>query len=102
LVVTKFFKALFGVAFVIALAGLSSLLIYQILNSSRCLYNWRIAIMLIIRRFSLVVLSLTKHLYNKKESVQTTVSIASNLSCSVIILSVKLIAKLMFVLAIIL
>jgi hypothetical protein len=58
--------------------------------------------MLIIRRFSLVVLSLTKHLYNKKESVQTIVSIANNSSCFVIILSIKLITKLMFVLATIL
>jgi hypothetical protein len=55
--------------------------------------------MSIIRRFSLVVPSLTKHLYNKKESVQTIVGIASNSSCSVIILSVKLIAKLMSVFA---
>jgi hypothetical protein len=53
--------------------------------------------MLIIRRFSLVVPSLTKHLYNKKESVQTIVGIAGNLSCFVIILSVELIAKLMSV-----
>jgi hypothetical protein len=53
--------------------------------------------MLIIRRFSLVVPSLTKHLYNKKESVQTIVGIAGNLSCFVIILSIKLIAKLMSV-----
>jgi hypothetical protein len=55
--------------------------------------------MLIIRRFSLVVLSLTKYLYNKKESVQTIVGIVSNSSCSVIILSVKLITKLMSVFA---
>jgi hypothetical protein len=54
--------------------------------------------MSIIRRFSLVVPSLTKHLYNKKESVQTIIGIADNSSCSVIILSVKLIAKLMSVL----
>jgi hypothetical protein len=53
--------------------------------------------MSIIRRFSLVVPSLTKHLYNKKELVQTIVGIAGNLSCSVIILSVELIAKLMSV-----
>jgi hypothetical protein len=53
--------------------------------------------MLIIRRFSLVVPSLIKHLYNKKESVQTIVGIAGNLSCFVIILNVELIAKLMFV-----
>jgi hypothetical protein len=53
--------------------------------------------MLIIRRFSLVVLSLTKHSYNKKELVQTIVGISDNLSCFVIILSVKLIAKLMSV-----
>jgi hypothetical protein len=55
--------------------------------------------MSIIRRFSLVVLSLTKHLYSKKESVQIIVGIAGNLSYFVIILSVKLIAKLMSVLA---
>jgi hypothetical protein len=54
--------------------------------------------MSIIRRFSLVVPSLIKHLYNKKESVQTIIGIASNLSYFMIILSVKLIAKLMFVL----
>jgi hypothetical protein len=54
--------------------------------------------MSIIRRFSLVVPSLTKHSYNKKELVQTIIGIANNLSCSVIILSVKLIAKLMSVL----
>jgi hypothetical protein len=54
--------------------------------------------MLIIRRFSLVVPSLTKHLYNKKESVQKIVGIAGNSSCFMIILSVKLIAKLMSVL----
>jgi hypothetical protein len=53
--------------------------------------------MSIIRRFSLVVPSLTKHLYNEKELVQTIVGIAGNSSCSVIILSVKLIAKLMSV-----
>jgi hypothetical protein len=55
--------------------------------------------MSIIRRFSLVVSSLTKHSYNEKESVQTIVSISGNLSCSVIILSVELIAKLMSVFA---
>jgi hypothetical protein len=53
--------------------------------------------MLIIRRFSLVVPSLTKHLYNKKELVQTIVGIAGNSSCSVIILSVELMVKLMSV-----
>jgi hypothetical protein len=53
--------------------------------------------MSIIRRFSLVVLSFTKHLYNEKESVQTIVGIFGNLSCFVIILSVELIAKLMSV-----
>jgi hypothetical protein len=50
-------------------AGLSSLLIHRISNSFCCLYNWRIAIMLIIRRFFLVVPSLIKHLYNKMELV---------------------------------
>jgi hypothetical protein len=54
--------------------------------------------MSIIRRFSLVILSLIKHLYNKKESVQTIVNITDNLSCFMIILSVKLITKLMSVL----
>jgi hypothetical protein len=55
--------------------------------------------MSIIRRFSLVVLSLIKHLYNKKKLIQTIVSIVGNLSCFVIILSVKLITKLMSILA---
>jgi hypothetical protein len=55
--------------------------------------------MLIIRLSSLVVLSLIKHLYNKKKLIQTIVSIVSNLSCFVIILSVKLITKLMSILA---
>jgi hypothetical protein len=61
-VLTKFSKALFGVAFIIASVGLSSPLIYRILNNSLRLYNYQIAIISIIRRFSFLVLSLTKHL----------------------------------------
>ena len=51
--------------------------------------------MSIIRRFSLVVPSLTKHLYKEKESVQIIVGILGTPSRSVIILSVELIAKAM-------
>jgi hypothetical protein len=47
--------------------------------------------MLIIRRFSSVVLSLTKHLYNKYELVQTTIKVYKNLSCLLIILIIVLI-----------
>jgi hypothetical protein len=48
--------------------------------------------MLIIRRFSFVILSLTKHLYNKYKSVQTIIRVYKNLSCLLIILIVILIA----------
>jgi hypothetical protein len=47
--------------------------------------------MSIIRRFSSVVLSLTKHLYSKYKSVQTTIGVCENLSCLLIILIIVLI-----------
>ena len=95
LVLTKVSRDLFGVAFVIASAGLSIPLIYRILNSSLRSYDCRRAIMSIIRRFSFVVLSLTKHSYNEYESVQTIVGMAGRPSCSVIIFSVEPMAKVM-------
>jgi hypothetical protein len=61
LIKTKVSRALFRTAFVIASAGLSNLLIHWISNNSQHLYDWQIAIMLIIRHFSLVILSLTKY-----------------------------------------
>jgi hypothetical protein len=48
--------------------------------------------MLIIRRFSFVVLSLTKYLYNKYKSVQITIRVCENPSCLLIILIIVLIA----------
>jgi hypothetical protein len=48
--------------------------------------------MLIIRRFSSVGLSLTKHLYNKYKLVQTTIRVCGNPSCLLIILIIVLIA----------
>jgi hypothetical protein len=48
--------------------------------------------MLIIKRFSFVVLSLTKHLYNKYKSVQTTIRVCGNPSYLLIILIIVLIA----------
>jgi hypothetical protein len=48
--------------------------------------------MLIISLFSFIVLSLTRHLYNKYKLVQTTIGVSRNLSCLAIILIVVLIA----------
>jgi hypothetical protein len=48
--------------------------------------------MLIIRRFSSVIPSLTKHLYSKYKSVQTTIEVCENPSCLLIILIIVLIA----------
>ncbi|EFQ91565.1 hypothetical protein PTT_11551 [Pyrenophora teres f. teres 0-1] len=45
--------------------------------------------MSIIRRFSFVVLSLTRHLYKEYESVQTTSGISGILSRSVTILKIS-------------
>jgi hypothetical protein len=47
--------------------------------------------MSIIRRFSSVILSLTKHLYNKYKLVQMTIRVYRNLSCLLIILIIVLI-----------
>jgi hypothetical protein len=47
--------------------------------------------MLIISLFSFIVLSLTRHSYNKYKLVQTTIGVSGNLSCLVIILIVMLI-----------
>jgi hypothetical protein len=55
--------------------------------------------MLIIRRFSLVVLSFTIHLYNKNKSVQTIARIGGSLSCFIIILKVVEIKITMLILA---
>jgi hypothetical protein len=88
----NFLRALFRVDFVIVLAGLSFLSIYRISVIFLCLYNWQSAIMSIIRRFSSVILSLIKHLYNKYKSVQTTIKVYRNLSCLLIILIIVLIA----------
>ena len=85
-------RALLGVDFVIALIELSFLLIYWISIISLHLYNWRSAIILIIKRFSLIVLSLTKHLYNEYELVQIIIGVYKNLNYLVIILIVVLIA----------
>jgi hypothetical protein len=46
---------------------------------------------LIIRRFLFVVLSLTKHLSSEYKSVQTTIRVCENLSCLLIILIIVLI-----------
>jgi hypothetical protein len=92
LVLISFLRALFGVDFVIASAGLSFLSIYRISVISLRLYDCRSAMISIIRRFSCVVPSLTKHSYNEYESVQTTIGVCGNPSCSVIILIVVLIA----------
>jgi hypothetical protein len=47
--------------------------------------------MSIIKRFSFIVPSLTKHLYNKYKLVQTTIRVYRNPSCLLIILIVVLI-----------
>jgi hypothetical protein len=60
------------------------------------------AIILIIRRFFFVVLSLTKYSYSKYKSVQIIVGITSRPSYSVIIFSVELIANVISIPAIIL
>jgi hypothetical protein len=78
LVLISFLRALFEVNFVIVSARLSFLLIYRISVISFCLYDCRSAIILIIRRFSYVILSLTKHSYNEYESVQTTIGVCGN------------------------
>jgi hypothetical protein len=91
LVLISFSKALFKVDFVIASAGLSFLSIYRISVISLRSYNCQSAIILIIRRFSCVIPSLTKHLYNKYKSVQTTIRVCENPSCLVIILIIVLI-----------
>jgi hypothetical protein len=87
----NFLRALFRVDFVIALAGLSLLLIYRISVISFCLYDWQSVIISIIRRFFSVILSLTKHLYNEYKSVQTTIGVCENPSCLLIILIIVLI-----------
>jgi hypothetical protein len=55
--------------------------------------------MLIIRRFSLVVLSFTIYLYNKNKSIQTIARIGGSLSCFIIILKVVEIKIAMLILA---
>jgi hypothetical protein len=102
LVLISFLRALFKVDFVIVLTGLSFLLIYWISMISLRLYNCRSAIISIIRRFSCVIPSLTKHLYNEYKSVQTTIRVCGNPSCLVIILIVVLIAIAILTLSIIL
>ena len=67
-------RALFSVPFVIISAGLSCLLIYHISISLYHLYNYQIAIILIISRFSLVVPSLIRHLYSEYKSVYIMIS----------------------------
>jgi hypothetical protein len=64
-VVKNFLRALFRDVFVITSAGLSSPLIHRTSASSRRSYDYLKAIILIISRFSLVVLSFIRHLYNK-------------------------------------
>ena len=89
----KVSSALLGLAFVIASARLSCLLIYLISYNLQRLYNQQIAMISIVRRFSLVVPSLTRHLQSKYKSIQTIIRMVSSLSQSVIILRVVLIAK---------
>jgi hypothetical protein len=91
LVLISFLRALFKINFVIASARLSFLLIYRISVIFFCLYNCQSAIISIIKRFSCVVLSLTKHLYSEYKSVQTTIRVYKNPSCLVIILIIVLI-----------
>ena len=62
LILISFCKVLLKLAFVIALAKLLALSIYRIFISFWRLYNWWIDIMLIIKRFFFVILSLTIHL----------------------------------------
>jgi hypothetical protein len=69
LVLISFLRALFGVDFVIVSAELFFPSIYWIFVIFLRLYNCRSAMISIIRRFSCVVLSLTKHSYNKYKSV---------------------------------
>jgi hypothetical protein len=92
LVSISFSRALFKVDFVIISARLSFLSIYQISMISLRLYDCQSAIILIIKRFSCVVPSLTKHSYNKYKLVQTTIKVCGNPSCLVIILIIVLIA----------
>jgi hypothetical protein len=68
--------------FVIASAGFDSPLIYLTFAISLRLYAWQRHIILIISRFSCIVPSLTKHLYNNFEFVQkiSGKSISSTLS----------------------
>ena len=82
---TSLERALLGLDLVIVSTGLLSPLIYRISSISLLLYDSRIAIISIIRRFSLVVLSFTIQLYSEYESVQTTRGIRGSLSCVIII-----------------
>ena len=74
---TRALSALFRMAFVIASVGLEMPLIHCTLESSLCLYDWQMAMMLIISLFSLVVPNLTIHLYKESKLVQTTIGIPS-------------------------
>ena len=71
----NFSSVLFSANLVIALARLSFLSIYQILVISLCLYDCQSAMISIMRRFSFVVPSFTKHLYNEYKSVQRTIRV---------------------------
>lgn len=77
-------SALFGDAFVNASAGLSLPLIQRISEISRLSYDYLNAITSIIRRFSFVVPSFTRHSYREKESVQITKGTGGSRSWSII------------------
>ena len=82
--------------FIIALVGLSYLLIYLISNSSRRSYIYRRAIISIIRRFSFIKPSLTRYSYSKYKSVYTIIRIGDRFSYLVTFLSIVVIVSLVF------
>ena len=82
---------MFSVVLVIESIGLPLPLIYLTSIISLLLYNCRKAIILIINRFSLVVLSFTRHLYNKYKSVYIIILDSSSFNLSQIVDKVVLI-----------
>lgn len=76
--------------FVIELAGLSCLSIYLMSARSPRSYASLKAMISIMRCFSLVVLSLMRHSYSERESIQAIIGIDRSLRRSIILLIVPL------------
>ena len=85
------FRLLFRFLFINISTRLLAPSIYYILQSLYFLYNYYSNIILIIKRFSLVVLSLTKYLQSEYKSIQIIILIFSKLSLSIIIFNIRLI-----------